>query len=346
MKIKIGNKIIGDGEPVLIVAEISCNHLQKKDIALKLIEEAKAAGADAVKFQTLKPDTITLNADTEYFKIKGTAWDGKTLYDLYKEAYTPWEWFPELKDKAEQEGLMFFSTPFSEEAVDFLEDLKVPAYKVASFEINHIPMLKKIASKKKPIMFSTGLATTEDIQLAIDTIKAQRNDDIVVLKCTSAYPTPISEMNLLTLPEIRNKFGVLAGLSDHSLSVIPPVVSAALGANVIEKHLILSPKTGLDAGFSIDPQEFKQMVEAVRDTEHTLGKPTFELGENAKKHRFFMRSIFIAEDIKQGDAFTEKNIKVVRPGDGLHPKHYESILGKKAKADLKKGMPLSKEMVE
>jgi len=338
--------LVGEGKPALIVAEISCNHLQKKDVALKLISEAKVAGADAVKFQNYTPDTMTLDVDNQYFRIKGTAWGGRTLYNLYQEAYTPQEWFPELKDRTEQEGMVFFSTPFDISAVDFLEKLGIHTYKISSFEINDIPLLERVAKTKKPVIFSTGLATMPDIELALDTIRRQGNNNIIILKCTSAYPAPVSEMDLLTIPEIRKKFGVLAGLSDHSLSIIPPVVSVALGACIIEKHFIMEPKSGPDAGFSLNPVEFKEMVTAVRDAEASLGEPGFKLGENAKEHRFFMRSIFVAEDIKKGEKFTEKNVRIVRPGNGLHPKYYESIIGKKAKTDLKKGTPLGKEMVE
>jgi pseudaminic acid synthase len=345
-KIRIGNHLVGEGEPALIVAEISCNHLQKKDIALKIIEEAKAAGADAVKFQTLTPDTITLNVDNEYFRIKGTAWSGRTLHDLYQEAYTPWEWFPELKDRTEQEGMVFFSTPFDKTAVDFLENLGTHTYKVASFEVNHIPLLKYIATKKKPVIFSTGLATEPDIELAINTIRGQGNDDIIVLKCTSTYPAPVNEMNLLMIPEIRKRFGVLVGLSDHSLSIVPPIVSVALGACIIEKHIITNLKSGPDAGFSLDPQEFRHMVNVVRDAEASIGKVDFELTENAREHRVFMRSIFVAEDMKKGEQFTEKNVRVVRPGQGLHPKYYEALHGRHAKKDIKRGTPLDWSLIE
>jgi pseudaminic acid synthase len=346
-KIKIGNRMIGEGEPVLIVAEISCNHLQKKEVALELIEEAKEAGADAVKFQTYTPDTITLDCDNEYFKIKGTVWEGKTLYELYQEAYTPWEWFPDLKKKAEEEGLIFFSSPFDETAVDFLEELGVPAYKIASFEINHIPMIRKIAKTGKPIIFSTGLAKTDDIDLALETIRSEGNNQIAVLKCTSAYPTPLSEMNLETIHKIEKKFKVIAGLSDHSLGVTVPAASVALGAKIIEKHFIMDRKAGgPDAGFSLEPAEFKKMVYAVREVEQAIGTISFELTAKAKEHRFFMRSIFVVKDMRKGEEFTKDNIRVIRPDSGVHPKHYEEILGKKAKQDIKRGTPLREEDIE
>ena len=346
MTITIGNTKIGEGKPVFIVAEISCNHLQKKDIALKLIGEAKAAGADAVKFQTYTPDTITLDVDNEHFRIKGTLWNGRTLYDLYKEAYTPWDWFPELQDRAKQEGLEFFSSPFDESAVDFLEKLDVSAYKIASFEINHIPLIKYTARLKKPIIVSTGVATSADIELAVQTIRGQKNDQIILLKCTSAYPAPLNEMNLNTIPDLAKRFGVISGLSDHSMNSNVAVAAVAVGAKVVEKHFILDRKLGgPDVEFSLEPAEFKAMVKAIRETEEALGEVTYELGEKTKKHLFAMRSIFVAKDMKKREKFTRENVRVVRPGNGLHPKHYEEILGKVAKKDLKKGTPLEMEMV-
>lgn len=346
-KIKIGNRLIGEGEPCFLVAEISCNHLQKKEYAIRLIEEAKNSGADAVKFQTYTPDTMTLDVNNEYFRIKGTIWEGRTLYDLYKEAYTPWDWFPELKDRAEQEGLVFFSSPFDETAVDFLEELSVPAYKIASFEINDIPLIKYAASKGRPIILSTGLASEDDIKLALNTIKGEGNNDIVILKCTSAYPAPLDAVNLRTIPDIRTRFNVLSGLSDHTVNTEVAVASVALGASIIEKHLILDRKMGgPDAPFSLEPAEFRHMVKSVRDTEAALGKATYELGERTKEHKSLMRSIFSAEDIRIGEPFTEKNIRVIRPGYGLHPKYYEGLLGKTAKKAIKKGTPLDWDMVE
>ena len=346
-KMKIGNRLVGKGEPCFIVAEISCNHHQKKEHALKLIEEAKNAGADGVKFQTYTPDTITLDADTEYFKISGTLWEGKTLYELYSEAYTPWEWFRDLKEKAEGLGLAFFSSPFDETAADFLEGLGVPAYKVASFEINHIPLLKHIAEKKKPIILSTGVSTLEDIELAVKTIREAGNQEIAILKCTSSYPALYNEMNLSTIADIRDRFGVVSGLSDHSMSISVPVAAAAVGASIIEKHFTLSREAGgPDAKFSLEPKEFREMVKLVREAEEALGNVDYEPTEKAKEHRFLMRSIFASDDIKKGGELTKENIRVVRPGNGMHPKHYPEVLGKRAKLDIKKGTPLSREMVE
>lgn len=345
--IKIGNRRVGHGEPCFIVAEISCNHLQKKEYALRLIEEAKASGADAVKFQTYTPDTITIDSDNEYFVIKGTIWNGRKLYDLYKEAYTPWEWFPELKDRAEEEGLVFFSTPFDESAVDFLEKLDVPAYKIASFEINHVPLIKYVAGKGKPVIFSTGVGTLEDMELALKTIRAQGNEQIVMMKCTSAYPAPVGEMNLKTIPDMEKRFGVLVGLSDHSMNPVVPVSAVAVGACMVEKHLILRrSEGGPDAKFSLEPEEFKGMVTMIRDTEAALGEATYESTEKASEHKFIMRSIFAVKDIKKGEKLTRENIRVIRPGHGLHPKHYEELMGKKARVEIRRGTPLEFGMVE
>lgn len=346
-RIRIGDRYVGEGEPVFIVAEISCNHLQKKEYALKLIEEAKKAGADAVKFQTYTPDTLTIDSDKEYFKIKGTIWEGKTLYELYSEAYTPWEWFPELKAKAEEEGMVFFSSPFDETAVDFLEGLDVPAYKIASPEINHIPLISYVASKGKPVILSTGVALSNDIELALSTIRDNGNEKIMLLKCTSAYPAPLDEQNLLTIPDIEKRYGVISGLSDHTMSLSVPCVSTALGAKIIEKHFTLDRKEGgHDSAFSLEPAEFKNMVSFVREAEESLGEVSYLHGENVKKHLFSKRSIFIVKNIKKGENFTKENVRVIRPGHGLHPKFYNKILRKKASKDIEKGTPLAMELVE
>lgn len=346
-EIRIANRLVGKNEPVFIVAEISANHLHKKDYALRLIEEAKAAGADAVKFQTYTPDTITIDVDNEYFRIKGTIWEGRILYDLYKEAYTPWEWFPELKDRAEDEGLVFFSTPFDETAVDFLEKLDVPAYKIASFEINHIPLIKYVARKGKPIIFSTGVGTLEDIELALKTIRGEGNEQIIMMKCTSAYPAPVGEMNLRTIPDMEKRFGVLVGLSDHSMNPVVPVSAVAVGACVVEKHFVLRrSEGGPDAEFSLEPMEFRKMVEMIRDTENAMGNLDYGLGKKVKEHLFSLRSIFVTEDINGGEKITEKNIRIIRPGYGLHPKHYAEVIGKRAKKRLTRGTPLSWDMID
>ncbi|MFT4344206.1 MAG: pseudaminic acid synthase [Candidatus Woesearchaeota archaeon] len=350
-EIKLGKRLIGKGHPCMIVAEISCNHLQDKNIALKLIEEAKKAGADAVKFQAYTPDTMTLNPDNllekekENFLIRGSIWENRTFYNLYKEAYTPWEWFGELKQKAEELGLFFLVTPFDESSVEFLEKLNVSAYKIASFEINHIPLIKKITKTNKPVIFSTGIAELEDIQLAIDTLKENGNDQIIILKCTSAYPAPIEDANLLTIQDMKSRFDVLVGLSDHTTNSKIPAYAVALGASIVEKHFTLEKK-GPDAEFSLLPDEFSEMVRNIRECESAMGKVNYELSNKVKEHRAFRRSIFASENIKAGEQFTEKNIRVIRPGMGLHPKHYEEIIGKRATQDIKIGEPLKIKMVE
>lgn len=347
MKIKIGNKFIGEDEPCFIVAELSANHLHKFELAVDTIKAAKKAGADAIKLQTYTPDTITIDSDDEWFKIKGTLWEGKTLYNLYKETYTPWEWHPKLQKLAEDLGLIFFSSALDKTAVDFLEDLDVPAYKVASFEITDIPLIEYIASKDKPIIISTGIATLADIEEAINACKRMGNEQIILLKCTSSYPTPIGEVNLLTIPNMLSTFGTIVGLSDHTLSSSIAIASVALGAKVIEKHLILDRKLGgHDAMFSMEPWEFKEMVKSIRDVEKALGKVCYELSENVKKSKVFARSLFVVKDMKKGESITEENVRSIRPGYGMHPKYLKEIIGKKVKKDVKKGTPLSWDLIE
>ncbi|MEN7551135.1 pseudaminic acid synthase, partial [Rapidithrix thailandica] len=319
------------------------NHNQDIRIAIDTIKAAKLAGADAIKFQTYTPDTLTIDCDNEYFRIdQGTLWDGRTLYDLYKEAYTPWEWHQELFQVAREEGLICFSSPFDKTAVDFLENLNVPAYKIASFEIQDIPLIEYVASKGKPVIISTGIASLEDIELALETCKKVGNEQVILLKCTSAYPAPLELANLNTMPDLKKRFRVEVGLSDHTYGIIAPITSVALGGKVIEKHFILDKKQGgPDADFSLDPQEFKQMVEAVRDTEKALGKATYQLSEKVEKNRKFARSLFVVNDIKKGEAITEENVRSIRPGYGLHPKYLKGILGKTVTQDLKRGIPLT-----
>lgn len=340
--INIDNKIISTESPSFIIAEISANHNQDIEIAKKMIKEAKRVGADAVKIQTYTADTITLDCDNEYFQIKqGTIWDGKTLHKLYQEAYTPWEWHKELMDVAKEENIICFSTPFDKSAVDFLEELEVPAYKIASFEITDIPLIKYAASKGKPMIISTGIATIEEIEEAVESCKSVGNEQVILLKCTSAYPAPLEEINLKTIPNISETFDVIAGLSDHTLGVTVPVGAVALGAKVIEKHFILDRSMGgPDAVFSLDIDEFSEMVKAIRDLEKALGKVTYSLSEKSLKSREFSRSLFISEDVKAGDRITEKNVRSVRPGYGLSPKHLEKILNRRFKDDYKKGTPL------
>lgn len=346
-KIKIGNRLVGEDEPCLIVAEISCNHNQKLNTALELINKAKDAGADAVKFQTYTPETITIDVDNEYFRMKKSIWKGQTLYQLYEKTFTPWDWFSQLKKKAEEKGLLFFSSPFDETAVDFLEELGVPAYKVASFEINHIPLLEKIAQTKKPVILSTGLAELEDIQLAVETLREAGTKEIAVLKCVSSYPAPYEDSNLQTISDIKKRFGVVSGLSDHSMSPSVPVAAVALGASIIEKHFILDRKDGgADSMFSLEPTEFGEMVKMVREVEKAVGKVEYGLTEKAKEHKVFMRSIFVVKDIKKGEEFNEENIRIIRPGHGLHPKHYANVLSQHARKDIKRGTPLGWEGIK
>ena len=345
--VKIGNRIVGENHPVFIVAEISANHLQDFDLAVQTIEAAHKAGADAVKLQTYTADTITLDCDSEHFLLHDTIWEGKTLYQLYEEASTPWEWHAKLKEHAEGLGLIFFSSPFDITAVDFLENLDIPVYKVASFEITDTPLIEYIASKNKPVIISTGIAQTSDIEDAIKACKNEGNDEIILLKCTSAYPTPLKEVNLRTMPDLSTRFNVLVGLSDHTLGISVPVAAVSLGACVIEKHLILNREMGgPDADFSLEPHEFKNMVKTIRDVEQALGEVSYSLTEKMKRSREFSRSLFIAEEIKQGESLTTENIRSVRPGYGLPPKHMKQVLGKKAKHNLKKGTPLDWDMFE
>lgn len=331
-----------------IIAELSANHNQDISIARETIYAMKDSGADAVKLQTYTPDTLTIDCDNDYFQIKqGTLWDGQTLYNLYKQAYTPWEWHYELKELADKLGLIFFSTPFDKTAVDFLESLKVPIYKIASFEISDIPLIEYVSSKKKPVIISTGIATLEDIELAIATCRNNGCDDITLLKCTSAYPAPIDEANLLTIPDMKKRFNVKVGLSDHTLGIAVPIAAVALGATVIEKHFILDKKLGgPDAAFSLEPKEFADMVKSIRDVEKALGRASYELSEKVEKNRVFVRSLFVVKDIKAGEPFSEENIRSIRPGYGMHPKYLKEILGKKAKVDIKRGTPLKEEYIQ
>lgn len=329
-----------------IIAELSANHNGNIDIAKETIRAAKRAGADAIKLQTYTADSMTIDVKNDYFLIqKGTAWDGQYLYDLYLQAYTPWEWHKELFDTAKEEGLICFSSPFDFTAVDLLEELGNPIYKVASFEITDIPLIRYIASKKKPIIISTGIADLSDIELAIETCKKEGNNNITILKCTSAYPADPGDANLLTIPDIIKRFDVKSGLSDHTLGIETPVVAVALGAKVIEKHFILNKSVGADAHFSLDENEFKQMVDAVRNAEKMIGKVDYEMTEKKKKSREFSRSLFVVKDVKKGDKITKENVRSIRPGNGMHPKHYEKVLGRVFQEDIDKGTPLKFDLI-
>jgi len=342
-EVRIGNKLISHEAQTFIIAEISANHSGNIEIAKKMIREAKKAGADAVKLQTYTADTITLNCDNEYFQIKqGTIWDGTTLYKLYEEAYTPWEWHKDLMEVARQEDILCFSSPFDKTAVDFLEELNVPAYKVASFEITDIPLIEYIAKKKKPVIISTGIATLQEIEDAVETCKKCGNEQIILLKCTSAYPAKFEEMNLNTIPNMANTFDVIVGLSDHTLGITVPIGAVAIGAKVIEKHFILDRSMGgPDAQFSLNIDEFAEMVNSIRDIEKALGKVNYTLSDKSLKNREFSRSLFVSEDVRKGDIITEKNVRSIRPGYGMKPKYLEKIIGKKFKEDYKKGTPMN-----
>lgn len=347
--IQIGNREVGGNNPCFIIAELSANHGKDINIAIDTIKAAKKAGADAIKLQTFTPDTITLNAKREEFLINhGTLWDGKYLYDLYKETYLPWEWHETLFNVAKEEGLLCFSSPFDLTAVSFLENLNVPAYKIASPEILDIPLIKACAKTGKPIIISTGIASIEDINLAVQTCLAEGNNQIVLLKCTTSYPAPIEDANLKTIPNLVDTFDVIGGLSDHTLGVVAPVVSVALGGKVIEKHFILDRSIGgADSSFSLDTEQFKEMVESVRDAEKSLGKISYKLKEKASSlSKLASRSLFITEDVKKGEILTNENIRSIRPGNGIHPKYLNQVLGKQFNSNYKKGEPLLFQMIE
>jgi pseudaminic acid synthase len=348
MDFKIDNFDFNKTEKTFIIAELSANHNQNFDTAVKTIEAAKDAGADAIKLQTYTADTITLDSDKKYFKIKGNnLWKGKTLYQLYQEAYTPWDWQPKLKKIANDLGIILFSSPFDSSAVDFLEQMDVPAYKIASFEIQDLPLIKYVASKRKPVIISTGIAELSDIELAVETCHSTGNNQVALLKCTSSYPAPFDEINLRTIPDMQKRFNTIVGLSDHTLGISIPIAAVSLGARIIEKHFILDKSMGgPDAPFSIEPKEFKQMVISIREVEQALGKVTYELNDKIKASRVFARSLFVVKDIKKGEIFTKENVKSIRPSNGMHPKYYEEILGNKARTDIEKGTPLSRDLVE
>lgn len=335
---KIG-KFDLDSDGTFIIAELSANHGGDINIAKKTIMAAKEIGADAIKLQTYTADTLTLDSDRDDFIIKGgTLWDDKKLYDLYKEAYLPWEWHKELFDYAREVGIDIFSSPFDKSAVDFLEQFNPSAYKIASFEITDYELIRYTASKGRPIIISTGIAAIDEIQDAVDICRSEGNHDIVLLKCTSAYPAALEDANLRTIPNLAETFGVIAGFSDHTLGTTAPVVATTLGAKVIEKHFILDRSIGgADADFSLDKNEFSEMIKAVRDAEKLLGKVDYSMTEKKKRSRQFSRSLYVAKEIRKGEIFTEENIRSVRPGYGMHPKYLKDILGKTAKKDYKFG---------
>ncbi|MCK4677200.1 MAG: pseudaminic acid synthase [Bacteroidales bacterium] len=333
---------------VYIIAELSANHEQNYELAVKTIRAMKEAGADAVKLQTFTPDSMTLNSDKPWFQTrKDSLWVGQKLYDLFKKAFTPWEWHPKLQALANELDLDFFSSPFDIEAVEKLESINVPAYKVASLEITDIPLIERIAQTGKPVIISTGIAREDDIQLAIDTCLNAGNDKIALLKCTSAYPTPFEEVNLSTITLLQERFKTIVGLSDHTLGIAVPVAAVALGARIIEKHFILDKSIpSLDRDFSLDPDQFRQMVMAIRETEKALGKQTLELTDKQKSARNSARSLFAVRDIQKDEVLSKENIKSIRPGLGLHPKYYAEVIGQKAKVFIEAGTPLSLDLVD
>lgn len=347
-RIEIQGHIISDDSPTFIIAEMSANHLMDYDRAIAIIKAAKDAGADAIKLQTYTPDTITLNCDDPCFQItQGTIWDGTTLYKLYQTAYTPWEWQPKLKSIAESMGLVFFSTPFDLTSVDFLEELQVPVYKVASFEVNDIPLVRKIARTGRPIIMSTGVSYLADIELALRTCREEGNENVILLKCCSAYPSPYEDINLKSISSMGETFDCTMGLSDHTMGCAVAGAAVAVGARVIEKHLTLSRADGgPDAAFSMEPQEFKEMVNQIRLIEKAMGRVTYDLTPKQKASRDHARSLFIAQDMKAGEVFTPQNLRSVRPSCGLHTKYYEELLGKKISRDARLGTPMSWDLVE
>lgn len=337
-RFNIGKHVIASDSPCFIIAELSANHNGSIETAKETIRAAKRAGADCIKLQTFTPDTITLDSKKDDFLIKGTIWDGNNLYDLYKQAYTPWEWHKELFELAKSEGLECFSSPFDPSSVDLLESLNTPAYKIASLEITDIPLIELIASKGKPVILSTGIASLEDIELAIDACKRNGNENIVLLKCTTSYPAPIDEANMLMVKDFAERFDVIAGLSDHTMGATVPIVATCFGAKVIEKHFILDRAIGgPDATFSMNEVEFTQMVKAIREAEQAIGVVDYALTEKQIQGKEYSRSLYIVNDVKEGEILTKENVRSIRPGFGLHPKYYHEVLGKTVNQDIERG---------
>ncbi len=339
---KIAGKVINQSSPVFIIAELSANHNGNLETALQTIKAAARAGANAIKLQTYTADTITINSNKNDFIIEGTIWEGRNLYNLYQEAYTPWEWHVALFQAASKEGLICFSSPFDKTAVDFLESLQTPAYKIASFEITDIPLIEYAASKGKPMILSTGIATQEDIELALDACYRMGNKEVALLKCTSSYPAPIEEANMIMVKDMAERYGVITGLSDHTMGSTVPVVATCFGGKIIEKHFILDRSIGgPDASFSMNESEFAEMVKTVREAERAIGVVDYSLTEKQSKGRDFSRSLYVVADMKAGDRITEQNVKSIRPGFGLHPKYYAQLLGKTVQTDIEAGTRFS-----
>jgi pseudaminic acid synthase len=342
----IKNRIIGNDAPCYIIAEMSANHAGDINRAIEIIHMAKESGADCIKLQTYTPDTITINCDNEYFQVRNGTWQGENLYELYGKAYTPWEWQGTLKEEADKVGIDFLSTPFDRTSVDFLEKLDVDFYKIASFELVDIPLIRYIASKGKPIIMSTGMGSLGEIEEAVNTVFEQGNKNLCLLKCSSAYPAVPDDMNLRTIQNLKETFGVLAGLSDHSLGSIGAVTAVAMGANIIEKHFCLSREIeNPDSSFSMEPHEFKNMVEDIRIAEKAMGKVSYQLSEKERANKQFRKSIFVVNNVLKGDILTEQNIRVIRPGYGLEPRYFDDIIGKVAAMDIERGTPLRWKMI-
>ena len=340
-KLKIKNREIGGDAPVYIIAEMSANHAGSIENAKQIIRAAKEAGADCVKLQTYTPDTLTIDCDNEYFRVSEGTWDGENLYHLYEKAYTPWEWHKELKEEADKIGIDFFSTPFDKTSVDFLEELGVDFYKIASFEMVDIPLVEYVASKGKPIIMSTGMSDLGEIEDAVNAVRRQGNDQLVLLRCASAYPAITDQMNLKTMQNMSEVFHVPVGLSDHSMGSVGAIAAVALGAKVIEKHFCLD--RGIenpDSSFSMNPEEFAQMVKDIRQAEKAIGSVSYGMTKQEESNVVFRRSIFCVKDIKKGEVLTEENVRVIRPGYGMKPKFYPEVLGRTALHDIKRGTPL------
>jgi pseudaminic acid synthase len=344
---KIQNFTIDENSPVFIIAELSANHNGSLKTAIETVRAAKRAGADCIKLQTFTADTITLDSKKEDFKInQGTLWDGQYLHDLYKTTHLPWEWHKEIMEVAKEENLICFSSPFDPTSVEFLEELQVPAYKIASFEITDIPLIELIASKGKPVIISTGIANQEDIELALEACRRMGNNEIALLKCTSSYPAPINEANMIMVKDLAKRYNVISGLSDHTMGSTVPVVATAMGAKIIEKHFILNHEVGgADASFSMNEEEFKAMVKAVREAEKAIGKVDYTLTEKQLKGRDFCRSLYVVQDIKAGEVLTVSNVRSIRPGFGLHPKYFNQVIGKRVNVDLEKGTAFSLDFI-
>jgi pseudaminic acid synthase len=344
---QIGKFNISSTSKVFIIAELSANHNGNLTTAIETIRAAKRAGADCIKLQTYTADTLTIDSDNPDFIIKDTIWNGRKLYDLYKEAYTPWEWHKILYDVAKEENLECFSSPFDKTAVDFLESINSPAFKIASFEITDIPLIKYVASKGKPIIISTGIADLADIELAVNTCRQQGNDQIALLKCTSSYPAPINEANMMIVKDLATRFNVISGLSDHTMGSTVPIVATVFGAKIIEKHFILDREIGgPDASFSMNEIEFTAMVKSIREAELAIGKINYDLTSKQIQGKNFSRSLYVVEDIKEGEKFTNRNVRSIRPGFGIHPKFYEEILSKIASKNIKKGTALTFDLIQ